>query len=124
VADRTPTAQGATIPDPPGGADPQRAIASCPADPSRIIRNVPKAGGAAVATVAMTPLDLDATAHDAALIGESPSGSGSPKRVTIRANEATADPPSRARPVLDRARMAVLQGTRVDSVIEGLDPAA
>jgi hypothetical protein len=85
------------------------AAGSRPVNPSPIIRVVPRPGAAAVGAVAMTALGPDPSVLDTALLGRSPSGSGSPTPVALHTDGATAATvQARISPALGRARTAVL----------------
>ena len=81
--------QNLNISDPPDGAAVLMAAGFRPANGPPFLRVVPGPGGAAVGTVAMTALVPGPNRQDAAWLGGSTNGSGSPKPVTIRAAEAT-----------------------------------
>jgi hypothetical protein len=83
--------------------------------------NNPAAPVSATGAAGMTPLADVVAAHDAALTGWSSPRSGSPRRVTVRAYDATGPTVNaRTSPMPGRARSAVFQGTVVDSALEGL----
>jgi hypothetical protein len=117
VALRTVTTQDLNIPDPPEGADPQRAAGFRPSIPSVAIPAGP--GSGTVATdrgVGMMPLERDRMARDAVLTGWSSSRSGSSKRLQVHGTSTVdAGGPS---PVSGRARTSVVQATLVDSTLE------
>ena len=119
MALRALTVQGLNIPGPPDGAALPMAAGFRPANGPPILRVVPRPGVAAVDTVAMTALVAGPNRQDAAWLGGSTNGSGSPKPVTIRAAEATTVV-GQTRPVPVRARSATPLGTLVNTVIEGL----
>jgi hypothetical protein len=110
------------IPDPPDGPAPQPASGFRPLIPSRVSPGVVRAAAVAVGDqVAMSPLDHNTAADEVVLGGWSRSRPGERKQVPVP-GRSTAVPDVTARPrlVSGAMRTPVLQGSLVDSALEGL----
>jgi hypothetical protein len=123
VADRTVSTLDLNIPDPPSGADPQRAAGFRPISPAGFQPVVRRSDPAPnVGAVAMAPLDTATAARDAVLTGWSPTRAGATKRVPVSSEAlrgsldvGTVSPvPGRSRnPVVDAGLVDLLIGDTV-----------
>jgi hypothetical protein len=120
VAHRTVTTQDLNIPDPPEGADPQRAAGFPPSSPAGIHPVQPGSGSSvAVGSLAGAPLDNTMAARESVLTGWSPIHAGATKRVVapsdaLRSSRVLGSilpvPAASRKPVLDASLVEALLG--------------
>jgi hypothetical protein len=125
VADRTVSTQDLNIPDPPSGADPQKAAGFHPISPVGFQSVAPRPDPSAdVGSVAMAPLDNVPIARDAALADWPSTRAGASKRITARLDTLNGSrllglvgpvPVGSRNPVLDAGLVDALLGDTVST---------
>jgi uncharacterized delta-60 repeat protein len=126
VANRAVTVQDLNIPDPPSGADPQRAAGFQAILPVVFPPVAPRSGSlASVGSIAVAPLDNVAMARDAALADWSSIRAGTSERITARSDALKGSrvlglidpgPVGSRNPVLDAGLVDALLGDTTSTV--------